>query len=182
MMVNRRAAPSNGPNGVVLEMQGGGETSQTGNLTQHVIGWVNDQSRTNRMLSSSVRGVGTIETNAWRRQQEQFLVKGSIVTQTGGAIVLCVGTPLYDHLMNKLHNANLPNLQRANWSLALIAFCENTASPTVAGPIPFSIDSSRLLFTNYISFTTALITQGNPDPNIFQGEFDILGGGRIINP
>lgn len=84
-----------GPKNVVLEMQGGGETSNPGHITKHINKWENQQDRSNTFLSQEVKKAGTIETNAWRRQQEQFIVKGNIASQTGGAIVFCVGSPLY---------------------------------------------------------------------------------------
>lgn len=174
--------PSQAPTRVVLEMQGGGETSNTGDLTTHIAAWEKDPNRSNATLSSAVQTVGTIETNAWRRQQEQFLVKGSIANQTGGGIILCIGASLFDYLMTKLRNANLPNLRQGNWALVLIGFTENITSPVAPGPIPLSIDRNRLLFTNYISFVNALVTQGNPAPEIFRGQFDTLAGGTIFIP
>ncbi|MCZ5700463.1 hypothetical protein O5466_13510 [Escherichia coli] len=68
---------------VLLEMQGGGETSSTGEITRHIAAWADLEFPTNEILRQPV-AANTIETNAWRRQQEQFLVKGNVVDQTGG--------------------------------------------------------------------------------------------------
>ncbi|HAW3252166.1 TPA: hypothetical protein JLS05_004594, partial [Escherichia coli] len=75
---------------VLLEMQGGGETSSTGAITRHIATWADLEIPTNEILRRPV-AANTIETNAWRRQQEQFLVKGNVVDQTGGKIVFAVG-------------------------------------------------------------------------------------------
>lgn len=182
MVVNPQIFSHIGQSRVVLEMQGGGETSNTGELTNHIQTWEYTRPYSNRILSQMVSRCNPIITNAWRRQQEQFLVKGNIAQQTGGGIVFCVGNPLYDYLTNKLRNANLPKLRAYNWTLVLIGFAEDTSSTPVPGPIPLIVDSTRLLFTNYVSFTQALINQGSPAPGIFKGRFEVLAGGTIFMP
>lgn len=173
-----------GPDRLVLEMQGGGETSQTKKITTHVIDWKNNPDRTNEILRRDIQGVGTIETNAWRRQQEQFIVKGNIAMKTwkGYGITFCMGAPLYDYLMNRLTEANLPNLRQYNWTLALIGVAEDAALTPTAGPVPLKIDENRLLFTNYQTFVQALINQGSPTLNAFAGEFINLAGRSVIVP
>jgi hypothetical protein len=169
--------PAGLPYRVVLEMQGGGETSNTGLLTNHATLWESQQQPSNQLLSTPINDVGTIETNAWRRQQEQFLVKGNIAMQTGGGIAFCVGALLYDYLWARVSQANLPVLRQHNWTLALISFAEDTTSPPVPGPIPLRVDPRRVLFTSYIHFVQTLISQGRPLPTIFNGQFEILSGG-----
>jgi hypothetical protein len=167
-----------GPKNIVLEMQGGGETSGTGCITRHIAAWENQQNRTNIFLSQEV-SAGTIETNAWRRQQEQFIVKGNIVSQTGGAIVFCVGSPLYDYLWQRVSAARLNDLRHHNWSMCLICFEEDKDSQPQPGPIPLKINPSKVLFTNYLTFVQTLINQGEPYPAMFAGTFEILDGGTI---
>ena len=115
----------------------------------------------------------TLETNAWRRQQEQFIVKGNIALQTwkGYGMAFCMGTLLYDYLNSKIHFNTLPDLHTHNWTLALIGIKEDTSQPVVPGPIPLVVDESRLLFTNYQTFVHALINQGMPTPEAFTGDF-----------
>ncbi len=141
-------SPSSGPDRVVLEMQGGGETTNTGKITSHLTNWRSQAVPTNAFLRQET-GAATLETNAWRRQQEQFIVKGNIAMQTwkGLGIVFCVGSLLYDYLMNKLHSANLPDLHGHNWTLALLGIKEADGD-TGGGPIPICIDEERLLHTN----------------------------------
>jgi hypothetical protein len=165
---------------IVLEMQGGGETSMTGNLTKHVEAWEKASRRSNSMLSQKVEGTNPIITNAWRRQQEQFLVKGNIAQQTGGAIVFCVGAPLYDYLWLKEKKTTLTDLRQHNWTLALIGFSESTTQAPQPGPIPITVDKQRLLFTSYITFVQTLINQGGPAPGIFKGHFSTLAGGNVF--
>ena len=172
-----------GPDRLVLEMQGGGETSNTGKITTLLSNWASNTNRTNALLRTETEA-STLETNAWRRQQEQFIVKGNIAMKTwkGYGIAFCVGTILYDYLMNKLASANLPNLRDYNWTLAIIAIKEDTSRPVVSGPIPITVDESRMLFTNYQTFVQALINQGEPSLDAFRGEFTNLYNEKVIIP
>jgi len=167
-----------GPKNVVLEMQGGGETSSTGKITSHVDTWEKKKNRTNIFLSQEVNA-GTIETNAWRRQQEQFIIKGNIASQTGGGIVFCVGSPLYDYLWQRVSTAKLNDLRHHNWSMCLICFEEDKEKQSKSGPIPLKINSSKVLFTNYITFVQTLINQGEPYPAMFAGTFETLDGETV---
>ena len=161
-----------GPDRLILEMQGGGETTNTGDQTSHIQEWKSLDIFSNEFLRQETQ-TSTLETNAWRRQQEQFIVKGNIAMKTwkGYGIAFCVGTLLYDYLMNKLSTANLPDLKDYNWTLALITYKEDTSVPTVPGPIPLVVDENRLLYTNYQTFVQALINQGEPSLDAFRGKF-----------
>lgn len=176
-------SPYSGPDRMVLEMQGGGETTNTGKITSLLKTWADDPNRTNEMLRSETKA-STLETNAWRRQQEQFIVKGNIAMKTwkGYGIAFCVGTVLYDYLMNKLASANLPNLKDYNWTLAIIAIKEDDEAPIQPGPIPITVDESRMLFTNYQTFVQALINQGEPSLEAFKGHFKNLKNEDVIIP
>lgn len=177
-----RSAAS-GPDRLVLEMQGGGETSDTGKLTDKVKAWRNSSPRTNSMLMD-MSTASPLVTNAWRRQQEQFLIKGNVAMKTwkGLGIAFCVGTLLYDYLMERLSAANLPDLKDYNWTLALIAIKEDTSLPIEDGPIPLEVDDSRVLYTNYQTFVQALINQGEPSLDAFAGEFINLDNEIMIIP
>ena len=163
---------------ILLEMQGGGETSSTGKITEHVTLWEKEVPPTNNFLRQPVQA-GTIETNAWRRQQEQFLVKGNVVSQTGGKITFAVGTLLYDYLEKRFRNANLRDLRKHNWTLCILAFKEDDSSQIKEGAIPLTIDENRLLFTNYSTFVRFLTDQGGPAPQIFEGDFLSLTGKKV---
>lgn len=170
-----------GPDRLILEMQGGGETTNTGVLTSHVKAWRRLAAYSNAFLNQDT-AASTLETNAWRRQQEQFIVKGNIAMKTwkGYGIAFCVGTLLYDYLMNKLASANLPDLREYNWTLALIAFKEDESAPVTSGPVPLVVDESRLLYTNYQTFVQALINQGEPSLDAFRGDFISLNN-ELVN-
>lgn len=161
-----------GPDRLILEMQGGGETTNTGLQTEHIKAWKQNPQRTNELLRTKTK-TSPLETNAWRRQQEQFIVKGNIAMKTwkGYGIAFCVGTLLYDYLKKKLSSANLPDLRNYNWTLAIIGIKEDTSVEKTAGPIPLIVDESRLLYTNYQTFVQALINQGNPSVEAFRGSF-----------
>ena len=167
----------NGQRRVVLEMQGGGETSNTGSITRNISLWEKDESRSNLKLRENVKA-SPIVTNAWRRQQEQFIIKGNIAQQTGGGIVFCVGKPLYDYLWNRIKDSNLNDLKDHNWTLAIIAFKEDKDNSGQS--LKFQIDKERVLFTNYVTFVQTLINQGGPYPKMFKGEFESLEGNNIV--
>lgn len=155
---------------VLLEMQGGGETSNTGAISRHIDEWAAMEFPTNEFLRRPAKA-NTIETNAWRRQQEQFLVKGNVVDQTGGKIVFAVGSLLFDYLYKRFRNANLRDLKAHNWTLCILAFKEDTTQAPQPGPIPLVIDDSKTLFTNYSTFVRFLTDQGAPCPELFEGDF-----------
>ena len=175
--------PYSGPDRLVLEMQGGGETTNTGKITRLINRWMDDENRTNDFLRQPTEA-STLETNAWRRQQEQFIVKGNIAMKTwkGYGIAFCVGTILFDYLMDKLASANLPDLHQYNWTLAMIGICEDRDAPVTAGPIPIKVDESRMLFTNYQTFVQALINQGEPSLDAFRGDFLNLNNEAVYIP
>lgn len=177
MTINDGRSPYPGPDRAVLEMQGGGETSNTGKLTRHITGWEQNHERTNALLRREINSVGIIETNAWRRQQEQFFVKGnvSLMTWKGYGIIFCVGELLYDYIHRKIaRTAILPPLKDNNWTLAFIEICEDNDNPAQPGPIPLKI--GRTIFTNYQTFVHALINQGEPSLEAFAGDFERLDG------
>ncbi len=163
---------------IVLEMQGGGETSGTKSITDLVNDWENNPNRTNDMLRQ-MANANSIETNAWRRQQEQFLIKGNVANQSGGKLVFAIGTLLFDYLKKRFEQANLRDLRENEWTLCLLAFCEENSQSTTEGPVPLKVDENRLLFTNYASFVQFLTNQGGPNPQIFTGDFETLEGDLI---
>ena len=87
---------------------------------------------------------------------------------------------MFDYLKDKLADANLPDLRNYNWTLALIAFKEDTSAEPVPGPIPLVVDEDRLLYTNYQTFVQALINQGEPSLDAFRGNFITLNN-ELIN-
>jgi hypothetical protein len=169
---------------VVLEMQGGGETTNTGALTKQIEFWEQLEDASSRVseLTRPVSSVGTLETNAWRRQQEQFLYKGSVAVNSFGRLVFVVGAKLYDYLLNNLAGTVMKNLSGANWTLALIGISESQDESGfgTADSIRLAVDSDRLLFTSYMDFVQALTRQGGIDPDLFRGDFTDLSGQNII--
>jgi hypothetical protein len=171
----KQTSPFNPDRAVVLEMQGGGETTNTGELTRHIDAWDSAGVINNALLTNPVSSVAPLVTNAWRRQQEQFLVKGNVSMQTGGRLVFCVGSMIYDYLIQRFRTGILADLRNANWTLALITFVEDTShnnAPACAPhSIPLMIDPERTIFTNYNSFVQVLTNQASPSPSLFVGEY-----------
>lgn len=171
-----------GDTAAIVEMQGGGETAGTEKLTAHVKAWSKLANPTNENLIIPANAVPLV-TNAWRRQQEQFLVKGSVAMLTGAKMVFCVGSLLYDYLIQRLTTVNLQDLRTANWNLALIAFVEDIhGTPPACAPnsIQFTIDHNRTLYTNYFSFVQALTNQGAPQPQVFLGNYQDFSGTKVL--
>lgn len=163
---------SNPERPILLEMQGGGETTSTGDLTSHITMWEKGQSE----LTSVVKKTAPLVTNAWRRQQEQFLVKGNVAMQSGGRMVFCVGSMIYDYLIPRLKvSTNFADLKNANWTLALLTFIEDTnplsVNPDATKSIPLIIDKDRSLYTNYSSFVQAITNQGSSHPTLFNRKY-----------
>ena len=155
---------------VLLEMQGGGETSSTGEITRHIAAWADLEFPSNEVLRQPV-AANTIETNAWRRQQEQFLVKGNVVDQTGGKIVFAVGSLLYDYLHRRFRNANLRDLTAHNWPRGILAVKVAMSDEPQAGASRGGFVAAKTLFTNYSTFVRFLTDQGAPRPELFEGSF-----------
>lgn len=160
---------------VILEMQGGGETSNTKAMTDHVKAWESGQN----VDLSAPTNVSSIETNAWRRQQEQFLIKGSVATRSNGKLVFVVGNRLFDKLMSNLTSTPTQIDVQGGWTLAVIAVVEDPNGVGTNASIRLGIDPSRTLFTDYGSFARSLTDQGQYDPELFSGEFVTLDGQTI---
>lgn len=164
-----------GSRGVILEMQGGGETSNTQLLSNQVRKW--EASGVYSDLVAPV-GIRDIATNAWRRQQEQFLFKGNVAHRSNGRLVFVMGEILYDKVMGNIQNKPAPITLDGGWTLALLGIVEGAGSNSFStqGSLSFSIDSSRTLITDYGAFARALTDQGQYDPELFHGEFETLDG------
>jgi hypothetical protein len=152
----------------ILEMQGGGETTNTGKISRHLDTWATKNSN-NKFLRQPISGAGTLVTNAWRRQQEQFLVKGDVAIKAGGRIVFAVGSLIYEYLYSRLNNPDFRSNKSLGWDLALLGFSEfdNSDSQSLA----FKINKEKTLYTTYNFFVKALTNQGEISPNFFKGEY-----------
>lgn len=157
---------------LIVEMQGGGETSNTGNMTRHVENWEHDAARTNEGLRSLITNVGILATNAWRRQQEQALVKSNVSEKTPNVdgFVLCMGSSLYNYLNTKLNLDGLSCRTGEDWKVAIISFKEDHTLPIVDGPIPLTVDKVIKIST-YMNFISAITSQGKATPEAFRGAF-----------
>lgn len=179
---------TSGPIRLIVEMQGGGETSNTKLLTSLVIDWEKRATRTNAELQSPVKEVGTLETNAWRRQQEQFLVKGSAAKTTDQSygIALCVGQTLFEYIVGKIGKRRLDSIRKVSpdaWTLAIIPIIETTASDPqgikVGNSIPLKPDAGNTLLLDYNEFVNILVGQGGNSKEAFSGEFMDLNGQKV---
>lgn len=166
-----------GSRGVILEIQGGGETSNTGTMQRHVKNW--EQNSSNIQLAAKLDRVSPIQNNAWKRLQEQMLVKGAIAKETGYGFVACVGSLLYKIVDSKFNR--VANLANQNWEIAIIAFEEDRSQNINQTSIPFKINLAKTIFTSFDEIAIAISSQGVAIPNLFSGEFtDLTGVKRIL--
>ena len=172
----------------IVEMQGGGETSNTGKLTAQIEKWFDAPSRTNADLTEPVKDVGTLETNAWRRQQEQLLVKGSSAKATGECgMALCVGEALFDYIIKKIGKTRLysfsNNPPQVAWSLAIIPIIEardtDSEGISVGDSLALKPDREKVLYMDYDSFVNLLVAQGGDSTMAFKGNCLDLNGTQV---
>lgn len=162
---------------LIIEMQGGGETSNTGTLTKKVDDWEKSESPSNSVLRSLVSGVGILQTNAWRRQQEQALVKSNVAERTPNVdgFVLCIGDKLYDYLEPKLKLNNTNYEEGEDWKVTIVTFKENIQAPAVEGPLPLVVNRV-IRYSTYNDFVSAITRQGKSSETAFEGKFISLTG------
>lgn len=166
---------------VLLEMQGGGETSNTGVITRAILEWETGRRSMSEALLTDHKGVGAIETNAWRRQQEQFLFKGNVVTKSNGRIVFAMGERLFEKVMGNILSPAVQIDRSGGWSLALVVFEENyeTGSIGVGNSVRLRINSDKSFYTDYNGFVRSLTDQGMYDPELFGDIYYWLGDAWI---
>jgi len=164
-----------GSRGVILEMQGGGETSNTQLLSNQVRRWETSQNLTDLITPVGIRDIAT---NAWRRQQEQFLFKGNVAQRSNGRLIFVMGEILFDKVMGNIQNKPSPINLEGGWTLALLGIIEGDSPKSfkARNSLAFEIDTNRTLITDYGAFSRALTDQGHYDPELFHGEFETLDG------
>lgn len=187
----RKQSTMRGKNRFIVEMQGGGETSNTGKLTAQIADWKGKTARTNADLIVPVKDVGTLETNAWRRQQEQLLVKGSAAKDTGECgMALCVGRALFDYIIRKIGEDRLRSFrkdpQTSAWTLAIIPIVETTANDAegirAGDSIVLEPDKDQTLYMDYDHFVNLLVAQGGDSSDAFKGKCLDLNGVQVDIP
>jgi hypothetical protein len=159
-----------GKNRVILEVQGGGETSSTGSMTRHVAAWSLLRPPTNALLRRSVPKVGIIPNNAWKRQLEQITRKFPIAQRFGGVFALVMGELLLRYIRG-LFPADCSYFPE--WEIALLGVAE-TPSTT---PGPIRIDHVQdALFLSFADFIAAVqdfpLPEAMPDP--FAGTYTTM--------
>ncbi len=153
----------------IVEIQGGGETSNTGTLSKHVDQWTASTARTNEYLRKSFPKVGLIPDNAWKRQLRQVFRKAPLASRFGGGFALVMGPTLFDYVLR-----TVPNGMEwyEGWEVALIELVEVPGKQP--GPIPFS--TGRALFMSYQQFISDVTQSPLPDDvkNPFLGTYTTM--------
>ena len=190
------AAYTSGPGRVILEVQGGGETSNTGTITRYVEDWINHGTPKNAFLAqplntknlrahlgiTKVNVPGIIPNNAWKRQLDQILKKAVIANHFSGAFALVCGDVLYDYIRRSIPvgGAFFPG-----WQVALIGVSEVPAVSPVTPGSPLAITNvTKAVFMTFADFLAALqgfqVSTSIPDP--FNGNFDTLTNQKFTVP
>jgi hypothetical protein len=87
---------------ILLEIQGGGETNNTGMITRHIEHWWRSDAPNNELLRQNITKAGTIETNAWRRFQEQLFAKATTAKKSQCGFAVALGTVVFDYIIGTI--------------------------------------------------------------------------------
>lgn len=169
-----------GPRRLLVEIQGGGETSNTGSITAHIQRWMANQSRSNEQLRQNIREANTIQTNAWRRLQEQLLAKATTARKSGEnyGFVMIVGEVIMDYISTMLPQLSQKGLKReAKWDIAFVVYSEvSREESTQLEPVKLEINSEKSLFLDLEDLFLLMINRGQVDTRAFSGTFQTLNG------
>ncbi len=146
-VLRTRDVQSRGRSKAILEIQGGGETSSTGDITAHVAAWAQSKPRSNAMLRQSLPRPGTIANNAWKRQLEQMFRKVPLALRFDAGFVLAMGQVLFDYVIG---NFGVAQPYRDDWEIALISIGESPSEQN--GPLRLDnvLASSFITFDEFI--------------------------------
>jgi hypothetical protein len=190
LQVHPDSSYDNGPRKIILEIQGGGETSNTGTITRYVEEWTQQENPTNAFLAqlldtdylrtylgeNKVNVPGIIPNNAWKRQLDQIIKKSVLAKHFGGGFALVCGDILYDYIQR-----SIPIQQDffPEWEVAFIGISEVLSSQP--GAIPLT-SVSRSTFMTHHDFIQALQNFSLPQDinSPFLGEFTTLTNRQFI--
>lgn len=153
----------------ILEVQGGGETSSTKILSDHVEQWetggnVKLDDFPVRITKRGKRSTpGLIPANAWRRLQEQLIVKGGICISSDKKFVSAMGKTIYLRLLEKLPLIEtMKRHKTGSWNCAFIPY--DIVKQEV---INFQIDRNNILYLDLKELIARLIEYGVRDDELF---------------
>ncbi|NOG39065.1 MAG: hypothetical protein HND43_06680 [Armatimonadetes bacterium] len=161
--------PFIGRSRVILEVQGGGETSNTGTISNHVTQWMDQPERTNEMLRQPQNHVNIIPNNAWKRQLEQVFRKAPLARAFGGGFALVMGSVLYEYVRRSVKSGST---WYPDWDVALVELAEQPSSATKS----VAVSAGRSVFMSYSDFVASVSENDDVDRlrNPFQGVYTTL--------
>ncbi|MEP7288846.1 MAG: hypothetical protein ABI947_24100 [Chloroflexota bacterium] len=171
-----------GPRRILVEVQGGGETNNTGSISRHLEQWA-QETKDNVFLRKSV-GAGTIETNAWRRLQEQLFAKATTAKKTGCGFAVLLGEVVFDYVANtipEIHTLQMAKEDRG-WDMAFIVFREKHLNPdrqVSSGAVELELDTEKTIYTKLETLLAILLTRGWFSPEAFAGDYKTLSGEKM---
>ena len=153
----------------ILEIQGGTETSYTKILSDHVTKWENgeevglDDFPVRVIRKGRLTTPGLIPANAWRRLQEQIIVKGGICVSSDKKFVAAMGKTIYLRLLEKLPLIETMKRQKIrNWNCAFIPY-----EISKGEAINFYFDINNILYLDLKELVNSLIEYGVRDDELF---------------
>jgi len=159
---------------LLVEVQGGGETSSTGSITSHIQAWEKLHKPSNDYLAQPISGPGTITNNAWKRSLYQITTKATSAVNTGYGFAILYGAFLFRYIKQRLPNLDKIRLDQTNdWNTAIVVFQE---AKSANGTIIFSIDLEATVFTTANDLITEFRSIGKSDPKAFGGIYRNLLG------
>ena len=167
---------------ILTEVQGGGETSSTGSITRHVENWEADANPNNEMLRKSIKKTGTIETNAWRRLQEQLFAKATTANKSGYGFATLLGEVVFDYLSKMIPDLNSIRSQPHDaWDVAFIVYKERPlqAGESPVGSVDFIVDPEKTFYTKLPKLLYQMSLRGQSDRAAFAGAFTTLDGASV---
>lgn len=170
-----------GPRRLIVEVQGGGETNATGSITRLVEQWLVHENPSNMILSES-SNAGTIETNAWRRLQEQLFAKATTAQKSGYGFAALIGGVIIDYIERMLPGLKsiAINPEDSGWNVAFIVFKEEKSKIPSQNYIELVVDKERCIYTTLELLFSEMAKRGQIDQNAFTGEFTTLTGIKVI--
>jgi hypothetical protein len=109
-----------------VEIQGGGETSNTGTITKFLDSLVGNPDAA-RLIQSLPAGANPIPNNAYKRQLPQLIEKAVLAKSFNGGAALVMGTYLYDYVLQRVP---LRGQWYPDWEVSLV---EVTEDPKLIG-------------------------------------------------
>ncbi len=155
-----------------MEVQGGGDTTQTGNLTRHVDAWESD--RDGHQLDGNVSGVQPNVLNVWKRMLSQLITKGLAATRMRQGVGCIIGDKLFDEIQNRTGWTSLAAPEDGYVDFVVISY---SAAESNESPVNLVPDHTRMIRSTFQMFLDQM-RRGGVDAD-FSGRYEALDGRSV---